>query len=409
MLSNFEEKFDAIIVGAGPAGAECARELAKKGRKVLLMEKSFGIGRPNFSSGGTPSEVFKDFGLPENLGRGSWSKILIDAHNNPKIWDYKKTRGYVFDFERLKKFLVGETIKNGAQIMVGTSGEEPIIKDNFVAGVKYKSIFGDGSIMGKIVVDASGPVGVLASKIDLRKSEPCSASIGIEFIVENAPSEFENILAFYFSNYYVPYGYGWIFPFGKDSLKVGVAVYKAREHGVSEKDYGTADMVKILKNFLAKIPQLKNIQPVELHGGNIYINGGIKKHSRDGFLVIGDAAMQINPLAGEGIRHALHSGRMAAEVIDKALSENNFSEEILKEYERMWDKYIGKKWKRSFMISEKLYDNLTQDQWEDIMKILSSMSPEEMFEVGFNFNFSKAVKLGGILKIGNLIKKVTLK
>ena len=407
MINNVNgEKFDVIVVGAGPAGGQCARELSKKGRKVLIIEKSSGIGRPDFSSGGTPRETFKDFDLPPELGRGSWSKILIAAYNDSKTWDYKETRGSVFDFNKLKKFLVGEAIKNGAEVLIGTSAEEPVIENDFIAGVKYKGAFGEGLVKGKIIVDASGPVGALASQVGLRKAVPCSASIGIELVVENAAEEFKDVLAFYFSDYYVPFGYGWIFPFGQNSLKVGAVIYKAKEHGVNETEYGTADMMKVLKKFIKRFPQLKNTQPMDLHGGNIYVNGGIKKYSKNGFLAIGDAACQINPLAGEGIRHALHSGRMAAEAIDKALSLNDFSESTLKEYDKNWQKYIGSKWKRSFLISEKLYGDLTQNQWRDIMQILSGLSPEEVFEVGFNFNFLKVFKFGKILKIGKLIKEV---
>ena len=168
-------------------------------------------------------------------------------------------------------------------------------------------------------------------------------------------------------------------------------------------------MMDILKKFIAKFPQLKNIQPIDLHGGNIYINGGIKKHSKNGFLAIGDAAMQINPLAGEGIRHTLHSARLTAETIDKALSLNNFSENVLKEYDKNWQEYIGPKWKRSLMIAEKLYGNLTQNQWKDIMRILSDLSPEELFEAGFNFNFLKILKFGNTLKIHQLIKEINEK
>ena len=409
MLRDFSGQFDAIIVGAGPAGAECGRELSKRGRKVLIIERSPAIGRPNFSSGGTPKETFEDFDLPLELGRGSWSKILIAAYTDSKTWDYKKTRGYVFDFNKLKKFLVGEAIKNGAEILIGTSAEEPIIENDFITGVKFKGAFGKGAIGGKVVIDASGPIGVLASQIGLREKVPCSACIAIELIVENAAEEFKDILAFYFSDYYVPNGYGWIFPFGKNSAKIGAAVYKAKEHGISETDFGAKDMMDILKKFIAKFPQLKNIQPIDLHGGNIYINGGIKKHSKNGFLAIGDAAMQINPLAGEGIRHALHSARIAAETIDKALSLNNFSEDVLKEYDKNWQEYIGPKWKRSLMIAEKLYGNLTQNQWKDIMRILSDLSPEELFEAGFNFNFLKILKFGNTLKIHQLIKEINEK
>ena len=50
MLEAQQNELDVIIVGAGPSGAQCARELVKKGHKVLLIEKSKEIGEPNFSS-----------------------------------------------------------------------------------------------------------------------------------------------------------------------------------------------------------------------------------------------------------------------------------------------------------------------------------------------------------------------
>jgi geranylgeranyl reductase family protein len=399
------ETYDVIIVGAGPAGGQCARELSKKGRKVLIIEKSAGIGRPNFSSGGTPAETFKDFNLPLSVGRGSWSKILIDALGEPKVWEFNKIVGYVFDFSGLKKFLVEEAIRNGAQVLVGTVAEDVVIENDFVVGVKYSGVFGDGIARGKVIVDASGPKGVLATKIGLRKENPGSASIGIEVIVENAPKEFNDTLAFYLSGYYVEHGYGWLFPFGDNSLKVGVAVYNAKEHGINEDDFGTADMMKVLNKFIGKFPQLKNIQPVDLHGGNIYITGGIEKHSANGFLTIGDSAMQINPLAGEGIRPALHSGRIAADIIDRAISDNKFSESSLKRYDKNWKKYIGSKWDQTFLISRTLYDaDLSQKQWELIMKIISALTPEQIFKAGFNYDFVKVIGFNTIIKMGKLIK-----
>ncbi len=51
--------FDVIIAGAGPAGANLARELSKKKYKVLLIEKSKEIGQPNFSSAATPDYTIR--------------------------------------------------------------------------------------------------------------------------------------------------------------------------------------------------------------------------------------------------------------------------------------------------------------------------------------------------------------
>lgn len=91
MVNNFSEEFDVIIAGAGPAGGQCARELSARGRKVLIIEKSPGIGRPDFSTAGTPRETFEDFNLPLDLGAGSWSKILIAANNDSKSGIIKKS------------------------------------------------------------------------------------------------------------------------------------------------------------------------------------------------------------------------------------------------------------------------------------------------------------------------------
>ena len=46
-----DDKFDAIVVGAGPAGSACAYTLAKEGRSVLLLERGNVAGAKNVSGG----------------------------------------------------------------------------------------------------------------------------------------------------------------------------------------------------------------------------------------------------------------------------------------------------------------------------------------------------------------------
>ncbi len=60
MTQKIDSKdFDVIVIGAGPAGGSCARECAKRGLKVLLIERSQEIGEPNYSTAGTPKEASK--------------------------------------------------------------------------------------------------------------------------------------------------------------------------------------------------------------------------------------------------------------------------------------------------------------------------------------------------------------
>jgi len=396
---NLDKKFDVIVVGAGPAGGQCARELSESGKKVLLIERSSEIGQPNFSSGGTPLETLKDFDLPLSLVPGKWSKLLIGTTSRSKVWDYEDTRGYVFDFKDLKKFLVKESVKNGAKLLIGTSAKEPIVKDGRVVGVTYSGMFGDGELYANVVVDASGPVGVLASKVGLREKVICSPSIGVEYSLINTPESISDTLAFYFGTDYVPHGYGWIFPMGKNTVKIGVAVYNATDNGIGS-------LKGVLDKFVSQFPELKDAEPIDMHGGSIYINGGIDSYSTDGLIVIGDAGAQINPFAGEGIRHGLHSGRMASDIIIKAIESNDFSKKTLELYDKKWNKYIGSGWKHSLSVSDKIYGSMSNDKINEMMDVISRMSKEDIFEVGFNYNFVKALSLEAVMTwFKDIIKK----
>ncbi len=55
-MADEQDKFDAIVVGAGPAGCACAYALAKQGKNVLLVERGTPRGARMFPAGGyTPT------------------------------------------------------------------------------------------------------------------------------------------------------------------------------------------------------------------------------------------------------------------------------------------------------------------------------------------------------------------
>ena len=59
------EKYDVVIIGAGPAGLKCAEILAKNNKKVLVLEKNKNIGKKVCAGGLT----MKDFelGIPDKI------------------------------------------------------------------------------------------------------------------------------------------------------------------------------------------------------------------------------------------------------------------------------------------------------------------------------------------------------
>ena len=100
------EEYDVIVAGAGPAGGNCAKELAEMGYNVLLLERSKIIGEPNFSSGGTVKETMKNFNLPKKITDSSWSSISLQGPTQKAEFDYNKTMGtinYLNNFLRIKQ------------------------------------------------------------------------------------------------------------------------------------------------------------------------------------------------------------------------------------------------------------------------------------------------------------------
>ena len=198
---------------------------------------------------------------------------------------------------------------------------------------------------------------------------------------------------------YAPGGYAWAFPMNNgNDTKVGICAYGQQQDNKT--------LSEALSKFMSSIFAFRAMEPMEVHAGAAHVDGGVKDHVHNNFILIGDAAHQINPLGGEGIRHALHAGRMAASVIDNFLKkeEKNF-ESLKKEYEEIWKEKFYKKWKYSTLMSDIIYHKLDDDKLDNLIETLQDLSPEDAFEILFNYKFEilakhpiMAIKLADITK-----------
>lgn len=386
------EDYDVVIVGAGPAGGNCAAELAKLRYSVLLVERSKVIGTPNFSTGGTPNETMEVFGLPKKVTDSSWDSILIASKGARAEFLFGKRMGYILNYMKLKQFLAKRAKKNGAEVITGVSANDVVIKNEFVSGVKISGDDGINEVHAKVVVDASGGRSVLSKKLGLLKTDALkeSLTIGIEYHMGNVELERKRRMDFYLGYNFAPGGYAWIFPMGLTKAKVGIGVLNPSS--LKNKPLG------LLEKFVKINSQTANASKLDLHSGSLFANGGIKNHVVNGFVAIGDAAVQINPLVGEGIRHALYSGRFAAEAIDFALQKGRSDKKCLDYYNKLWKGYIGNKWKISYLLQRLFYKITTKESNDALIdksiRLLATRSPEEIFQIAFNYKFdlSRIVK-----------------
>jgi digeranylgeranylglycerophospholipid reductase len=124
---------------------------------------------------------------------------------------------------------------------------------------------------------------------------------------------------------------------------------------------------------------LRRAQPLEHHSGLIPSECFAAQFAGDGILGVGDAAGQASSLLGEGIRWAIHAGKMAAEVAATAIQSGDVSRQALSEFERQWAKRYGKDLRLAHKINQRIarWDDRKWDQRIDLLKLLT---PDQFVE-----------------------------
>jgi flavin-dependent dehydrogenase len=116
-------------------------------------------------------------------------------------------------------------------------------------------------------------------------------------------------------------GYGWVIPLGDGTLNVGVAMLS------TFRDARGVNALKLLDGFARSIAarwQLDPDRPLKAPTRfRVPLGGSVGPKMGPTFLVAGDAAGMANPFNGDGVDAALMSGRLAAEVLDEALTTGN--------------------------------------------------------------------------------------
>ena len=192
-----DEKFDAIIVGAGPGGIACAYRLAKEGRSVLVIERGNTAGSKNVIGGRFYTYVL-DLLDPELRGEaeeylerkvareqvmvlGKDSALTIDledfeAGSNPRPEDSYTVLRAGFD-----EWFAGKAEEEGVMIAAGIRVDDLLIEDGRVAGV----MAGGDAMYADMVIAADGVNSFIARRAGLRPElTPDIIGVGVKEIIE---------------------------------------------------------------------------------------------------------------------------------------------------------------------------------------------------------------------------------
>ena len=345
-------EFDAIVVGAGPAGSSAAIKMASQGLKVLLVERGEPPGSKNVSGGilwgkdldailpdwekTAPLERYVERKVTSFLTKDS--EISIDFKT--KKFEQTKT-GYSVLRTKFDQYLAKRASQAGAMVVSGITVDALAIKDGRVIGVINE---GD-TITGDCVILAEGPNPRVAMAAGLRsKPDDTDVAIGVKQVYklsEAAINERFNLRqnSGFAGEYVLSYLENDIFAGGflytnKDTISMGVVINieTLRRDGRTH-SYDIMEQF-VQHPFISRLVEGGTLQEYSAHF--VYEGGyeSLAKPYGDGYMLAGDTACFSfsNGMILQGMNYAISSGIMAGETVIEAKKDNDFSEKSLSRY-----------------------------------------------------------------------------
>jgi len=335
-------KCDVVVVGAGPAGSIASTFLAKKGLKVIMIDKAK-FPRMKPCGGGVPVSIFKRLPFLKNYD-------LVDSYSYGG-YIYSPSLKYCAKLQSddpVVALVSRETFDNKLALIAVDQGAEfydgKKVKDVRITADKAEVILEDGAnISSDVVVGADGVSSIVAQKAGLSaKNKMVNVCVFQEYkldekTLENYTTE-KHLCHLHMLYNNIP-GYAWLFP-KKDSFNIGIG-----EFIPLKKKNTKINLVDAFKSYFHLL-QEKKLIPFDLNIGKV--KGGcvpvnlLEKTYSDRVVLCGDAAGMINPVSGGGIYYAMVSGENAATVINNSYENENFNSSYLSNYQNLWMQEFGK-------------------------------------------------------------------
>lgn len=387
------EKFDVIVVGAGPAGSAAAYQAAKGGASVLLIERGVHPGSKNVSGAlvyaRVLDRVFPRFWEQAPVERAVTSHQLVFLSDGAAVsvnaWSFDAEDGVpnAFTVHRSKfdAWLAGQAEAAGAVLITSITVDELLLEGDRVIGIRA----GPDEIHADVVIVADGTKSLLLERADLRpRFDPANLALGVKEIIQLSEADIEarfNLKPGEGAAMTIVGGTsgrqagGFLYT-NRDTLSLGLVI---RLPDLAAGDQHPHELLERFRQHPYVSHWTRGGALVEYSASTVHEGSleGMPPLYGDGFLVAGSAAgLLVNNLfTFRGIDLAVESGALAAQTYLEARQSGDFSAQSLASYRSRLDDSFVLQDMRTFCRAHHLVENprFVAEYPELICEILESI------------------------------------
>jgi FADH2-dependent halogenase len=362
--------FDVAVVGGGPGGSSAATALARRGRKVLLLERErfprFHIGESQLP---WSNEVFRVLGVDRAIAAAGFVSKWGASFRPPHI-----DREQYADFEAAVETPTPQTFQvlreRFDEVLLRHSGQSGVVVregHRFVDatfdadGVALRFAGPDGiehTARAGAVVDASGRAGVLVKRFGQHEYDPILRNIAVHAQYEGIPRAAGRRSGDIRMFTRADMGWLWLIPLSETVISVGAVIPKA----VHQRE-ARATAEESLDHYLAATPfaaplleRARRVSPARVDVDYSYL---ATRMAGERWVAVGDAAAFLDPIFSTGVLLSMQGGLDAAEAIDAGLKSGDLSARAFVGYERL----VRKRYHHFRRFAIGFYDPAFRDLW----------------------------------------------
>jgi digeranylgeranylglycerophospholipid reductase len=325
-LRRIDGAFDAVVVGAGPAGSVVAEGLARASLRVALLEEHPRVGLPNHCSGLVSPRTLEAAGVAEEaVGLARYTHARVWGPGGGTLWLRSgSVQAVAIDRPRFDRILAERAAGAGAALMVGTRacGFER------VAGGVWVAARAGGEplhLRARLLVGADGASSGVARWMGRGRAHEIIPAAKAEIAFRGRGTESIEI---FLGRGLAPGWFGWVIPLPDGTARIGVGATRSLQCCFET-------LLELVRERCGDFDVQGTRQaPLPLGPARDFVG--------DGVMLVGAAARQTKPTTGGGLYFGVRAAHLAAAAAAGALARGDCSRRALATYERAWQRAEGR-------------------------------------------------------------------